>query len=430
MTRYAIAALAALNAVLLASVTALAQVPPRTPQEGYDPEPLEPGADDTVRGRPRPDYDPLGLRVGGFFLYPRASVSGLYRDNIFYRSANEESDFVSVFTPELRLRSNWNAHALNLFADANVVRYADNSDENHTEGRAGFDGRIDVTRSTAVLGNFAYARLAEERSSPDQTAAAEPTRYDKYGPSARLTHRLNRLRVQLGGGITFYDFEDVPAIGGGTINMDDRDRSEAEASLQLGYEIVPNYEAFVRTSYDRRNYRSSRDDAGLDRDSDGWEVVAGLGVELGRVTYGNVFVGYLRQDFDDPILPSIEGIGFGGDVTWNPTQLTTVKFAASRIVEETTLAGAAGALTTRTGVTVDHELLRNLILTAQAQYANHDYDGISRDDDVYGLSTGGDYLLNRNVSLRLRYAYARRDSSAVGGDYSVNSVLLRLVAQY
>ena len=36
----------------------------------------------TVMSRPRPAYDPLGIRVRSFFIYPSLSVGGQYDSNI------------------------------------------------------------------------------------------------------------------------------------------------------------------------------------------------------------------------------------------------------------------------------------------------------------------------------------------------------------
>jgi hypothetical protein len=193
---------------------------------------------------------------------------------------------------------------------------------------------------------------------------------------------------------------------------------------------VLQYEAFVRTAVNNQNCDDRVDDNNIKRDSQGWEVMAGVALDLGGVTYGNVFAGYMSQDYDDPTLKTVDGVGFGGDITWNPTRLTTVQFAIARTVEESTLNGAAGALSTRFRADVDHELLRNVILSANAEYENNDYEGISRDDDIIAVGVGGDYLLNRHVRLRLNYTYQTRDSSVAGTVYDTNTVFLRLVTQY
>ncbi|MBE0530829.1 MAG: outer membrane beta-barrel protein [Rhodospirillales bacterium] len=414
-------------ALMVAGVPGWAQTPPATPQEQMESQP-EPGEHDTVTSRARPEYDPLGVRLGGFFLYPKAEITEFYRDNIFYRDSNKESDFVTVLSPELLLKSNWNNHALNFFAGADVGRHLDNTAENYEDWHAGFDGRVDIDRSFNVSGGFQYAEKHENRSSPtSQTGASEPVTYTEYGPSAAITKRFNRLSMRLGGDLTVLDYKDTTANDGTHLEQDTRDRMETEQNFRLGYEIAPQYEAFVRAAINQREY----DNPGTtNRDSDGWETRAGIALDLGGLMFGNVFVGYMSQDFDDPTLKTIDGASFGGDLTWNPTRLTTAKFLVQRTIEETTLGGAAGALSTLFRAGVDHELLRNVILSANAEYENNDYEGISREDDIIALGAGGDYLLNRYLRLRLSYTYETRDSTAADSDYDTNTVFLRLVTQY
>ena len=103
---------------------------------------------------------------------------------------------------------------------------------------------------------------------------------------------------------------------------------------------------------------------------------------------------------------------------------------ASGEIEETTVGGASGRFVTAFGLRVDHELLRNLILGARINYANQDYEGISREDDVFGGGLNALYMMNRNFQLRAGYSYRERDSDAPGEDFSENLLSLGLRLQY
>jgi hypothetical protein len=417
-------------ASLLYSAVAHAQTPPASPQSRYDPLLREPGPGDTVKSRVRPDYDPAGIRAGAFFIYPKAILTELYRDNVFYEDSDEKSDFATEIAPSVEIRSNWDNHALNVYGALEVGRYLDYTSEDYADGRAGFDGRIDIQRDLNVSGGVDYRRLHEPRSSPDQVGAAEPVEYDVYGPQARLTKRFNRLSVQIGGSATEYDYDDAPATGGGTFDTDDRDRREIEGTARVGYEFAGRYEGFVRGTLNERSYDSTPDSSGVNRDSNGWELAGGITIDFGGITFADIYAGYLSQEYDDPGLPTIDGPSFGANVTWNVTQLTTVTFEASRTIEETTLSGAAGALSSDAQLTVDHELLRNLIVSAGARFNYIDYEGISREDDIAGLGLGATYLINRYFNAGLRYSFTARDSNVANADYETQSALLTITAQY
>ena len=51
-------------------------------------------AGQSVRTRPRPELDPLGIRVGSFRFYPILEIGGRYEDNVFRSPSNEKGDLV------------------------------------------------------------------------------------------------------------------------------------------------------------------------------------------------------------------------------------------------------------------------------------------------------------------------------------------------
>ena len=268
---------------------AVAQTPPEAPGGGQASP--EPGRGDTVTTRPRPEFDPIGVRLGGFFLYPSVGVVERYHSNIFFTDSGAEDDFITVLSPSLVLKSNWNNHALNLFADSDIGFYASNSDENYQDAKIGFDGRLDILRDAKLTGGFTFERAHEDRSSPDQTSAAEPVTFLRYHPKAAFIKRFNRLSTQFGADLIVYDYDDASTSGGATLNMDDRNRHELQGTARVGYEIAPRYEAFVRGSVNDRRYTDDIDDSGFERDSHGWDVAGGLAFDLSGVTSGNLFAG-------------------------------------------------------------------------------------------------------------------------------------------
>src|SRR5688500_12256571 len=76
-----------------------------------------------VTDRPRPELDPLGVNLGGFFLYPRIELDEMFNDNIFATDSGKQTDFITVISPAAELKSNWNNHALNATAGASIGRY-------------------------------------------------------------------------------------------------------------------------------------------------------------------------------------------------------------------------------------------------------------------------------------------------------------------
>jgi hypothetical protein len=383
----------------------------------------------TVTERARPDYDPIGVRLGSFFLLPALSVQESYNSNIFATERNEQSDFITSIEPKLDLRSNWNNHALNLHADTRVVRFADFDNEDFEDYTLAADGRLDVQRDFRLFGGAAHLLRHEQRSSPNNQGGAEPTEYNLTSLNLGAEKQFNRVATRLNAKRDYFSYDDVRTAAGATIDQGDRDREQTEIALRTGYEFTPLREVYLLGAYNFREYDRRTDRNGLRRDSDGYMLAVGAEYDLTGVTFLDAFVGYMAQDYDDPRLRQISGWTAGAKLTWNVTQLTTITGSLARDVEETILNNASGYFATRAELRADHELLRNLLLNASIGYENDEFEGISRDDDYYLAGIGAKYLMNRFLSVSGGYGYRSRESSQAGADFDENVVFLRLTGQ-
>ncbi|MGH8533874.1 MAG: outer membrane beta-barrel protein, partial [Gammaproteobacteria bacterium] len=321
---------------------------------------------ETVTSRQRPELDPLGIRAAGFLIYPSLAVSEQYNDNVLAISGDEVDDFITFITPGVKVNSDWNNHALNFRADANIAKYADNGDEDFEDYAFGTDGRLDITRNQSLFANALYSHRHQNRGDPDDPQGRNQSDYDLYTITGGYSHRFNRLSVRLEGTGAQYDYDNVTADDGSTINQEQRDRTDAIGTLRAAYELRPGYSAFLLGSYNNRSYDQKRDQDGTERSSDGYEVAVGAELALTGVTTGELYVGYRSQFYDDPNLDTIDGVQGGASIYWNVTTLTTITGKVERTIEDTTFrttvdgTPAAGYFRTRYGFIVDHELLRNL----------------------------------------------------------------------
>lgn len=80
-------------------------------------------------------------------------------------------------------------------------------------------------------------------------------------------------------------------------------------------------------------------------------------------------------------------------------------------------------------MTVDHELRRNVVLSAGVSLGEDDYGDIDRVDERFGVSAGVTYFMNRNVGVRGSWNYTEQDSSGAAGnqDYERNTFGISLV---
>lgn len=393
----------------------------------------------SVLQRGRPDYNALGIRAGSFLVYPALDLGEFYDSNVYAIPSGVKSDFYTDVAPSVNVASNWNTNALNFFAGGDIKRYSQLVSENVSNADVASTGRIDILRDIYLVGGLSYRLAHEDRSSPNSIVGqAHPTQYQVAGIGLGYVHEPGRLGLRIDGLTNFYSYDNAQTATGTTIDETDRNRIEYSLKPRLQYEIVPGYHAFVQASGNGVTYQANRDQFGYQRDSSGWEADAGTAVEITRIISGEVFAGYLEQSYTDPRLRPVSGVGFGGNLLWNVTDLDSVRFTLSRTVQETivnnvvgtTVEDASSDLQTSAGVSVEHELLRNVLLNVGATYVEDDFEGIVRTDNTYEANAGARYLLTRVWSAGLDFSYRKRDSNQPVNNYEREIVTARLRTQF
>lgn len=384
----------------------------------------------SVFERARPEYTNDPKRLGSFKFKPEITINEVADSNIYAANTAEKSDFITQVSPGVALESDWSRHALGFNASGDLGFYSDHSRENFGDYSLGASARLDAFRETFFLGSASTSHLHEDRGSPDSVANAKnPTEYNKNDASLSFVRNLHRVALKLDGDYTGYDYQNGKTTAGTVITNSGRDRDEYKITGRVGYEIIPEYEAFIRSALNERNYDAALDATGVNRDSNGYEVVTGTAINLGGKTKGEVFVGYMDQSYDSNSLEDVSGAQFGGNVLWNATGLTSVKTGILRGVQETTISStSSGYIATQYSVALEHEFLYNVLGGVNVSYETDEYEGVgvTREDDITGAGAELRYLLNRNASVIGKYNYTNRDSSAANQDYDRNVLSLGL----
>jgi len=395
----------------------------------------------SVRQRPRPDYEAIGVKAGGFTLYPRVTVEAVHDDNIYAVASGEQSDVIWKVKPEVAARSNWSRNALGAFASASVNRYADFDTENSEEYTLGFNGRLDVERGTYISASAQWQNLIEPRSAitagTPAGATAKPVEYYLWSENLTAVKEFNRLRLTGKLDAKKFDYDDQ----GGAFNQNTRDRDEFYYGGKAEYALSPDTAIFASLVGNTKEYdvdtlgRAASPGvsaivANRARDSEGYVATVGANFDLSQSVRGEVEAGYMEQTFDN--YADLDGFNAKGRVEWFPTELTTLNVAASRSIEDSVAANSGGYIANSASVGIDHELMRNVLLSASASYGKDKYAFIDRDDKRTGFNATGTYLLNRNVGLFLTYSYLKQDSSgaAKASSFSDNKIAASVALQF
>jgi hypothetical protein len=389
--------------------------------------------DVSVLGRPRPEVDPLNIRVGSLIIAPRIDFRGTYSDNIFATESDKESDFITTIAPSVSVSTDWTRHGLSFSAQAADIRYADNESEDRTSYGAELEGVLDVTDESRLFGGIAYEQRFEERGAPEEQDTAEPTDITALALAVGGIRQFSRFAVRVNGAVDSIDYGNARAADGSFINNDERDYTSYGVGTRVGYRVLPGVQPFLEVGYNVRRH----DDA-PSRDSDGYRARAGTTLDFTGVTPGSpgnftgeVFLGFFKQRYDDPELRDPSGLDLGAAVLWNVTGLTSIRLLAERSVAESRQEDVSSYIQTTYGASVEHELLRNLLLEGVVAFTTNEFQG-EGDQDQNDLSVGlqGLYLVNRNLTLGLAYQYRQSAAEQENEDFAANAITAFLRLQF
>lgn len=383
----------------------------------------------SVEERARPEFTPLGLRAGSFVVTPVIGVGLGYKDNVYYTDTNKKSDAFLELTPGVVLTSNWGRHSLSLGAKSTVVQYASETNENTAVLNLNAQGRLDISSAASLAGNLSHETGYESRASfLADPNARKPVKITTTRAGLDLTLVGNRVRFI--GSLNTEDesYDDVASLLGGTIPQGYRDMTGTTVSGRIDYAMSPSVSFFVYGASNQRRY-----DISSINDSDGAIFSVGTSFEIRSLSRGEIQIGTLAQDYKNQSVGKLTNTYYNGKLEWFPTELSTVTAKIGRQYSDTpSVGGSVSALASTAGIAVDHELLRNLILSGDYEHASYEFNGIDRRDTRDTISFGARYLMNRRISLKANVGHQKYDSSGAQAfrNYSDNSVRVALVLQY
>lgn len=398
-----------------------------------------------VTDRQQPEFDPEAVRLGAWLVNSNAQAGLTSTSNVFAASNDETSDTIARIGARANARTDWSNHEIGVEASAFQNEYLDTGNESNSELAMRLRGRLDVTSDFALTA-VGFTEMSSEQRTDFANGAGpdQPIEYGRNGARLEANYRADRVRWSSSVEAAEIDYEDAQfAVIGGELDQDYRDRTELSARSRLSYAITPDFAVFGQASATSSEYDNPQfidnvlvtlpgggqilvDDVERRRDSDRYALEGGIDFELQSLIRGDIAVGYLEERRLDSNLEDIDGLSVDASVQWFPSRLTTVSFDAGRAVRDFGLVEAASATQTRYGARVDHELKRNIILSALARLQDNEYNDIDRTDDISEVGLAGRYKLNKKVHVEAFARHLNRDSSGidVNGDpsYSVDLI--------
>ena len=391
-------------------------VPPSTPQT------------------PPSAFAPIGLRMGDFFWYPRAELDQAYNSNIFATTTGYTYDLITALTSSFDLLSNFSRNSLNLHGGSLLQVYADHPAQNTQDGVLSADGSLDVTAGGALYGSAQLAHQHISYGSPNSPGnIAQPVTYWTNSATAGYVQGGRRFSYEVDLGVTSAQYNAALLDGGGVLPQSSQDATAYSAAVRGSYEIIPDYLGYVRFGTSWYDYWHTVP-GGINPDFSTYRVDLGLQILPRHLISGEVYVGYLVQNFTQSRFGSTSTPDYGGALTWSITPRTTLGFSGVLTFNTGTPgAGLPSAgnsyLSSVFTASANYELLRNLQLGLTGSYINNSFQGITRTDNIFVLGAGFRYQVNRNLFLGGEFSYAEQNSTG-GRPFTQNVFTLRAGTQF
>lgn len=395
---------------LLPSAVAAQQVPPN---QG-------------IADRPRPGFEPLGIDVPGFTLFPTLATDVVATDNFRASNTNRESDVYLVVAPEARLRSDWARHDMSARAYFSRSIHANLTSEDVSQFGTSANGSLDISRESQINFNASFDRKAEGRADLGSfLGTPSPVNFNvfRFGVSGAQT--FNRLGLKAGVAIEKYDFFDVAAADGSILDQDFRDVRTVIGSASAQLEVRSGISALVSAQFDNSSFTNPPSSINeLRRDSSGYTILAGVSLELSSLVFGQIQVGIIDRRYEDPRLKDVRGPSYRANLLWNVTPLTSLRLTGARTIEDTSSTVVAGNTRSEIGLSVDHELYRYIILSGNTAFSHFSPNGPGADGNEFSIAASARYLASKRLSIDSRLRYAQRSSSNASISYHATAATI------
>ncbi len=366
---------------------------------------------------PVDEQDPFaatGFRMGNTEVRMSLEQSFGYSSNVSQNGGGEDGAF-SRTDAALSFSSDWSRHQWQTNFNGSFRKPFDGDATDDISFSADTELRLDMIDGLALVTSGSYSASRQEFTSTTLAPGAVDTPLTQsYGGGVELERADRKLQFSITGSVQRNIFEDADLGGGLTQSQEDQNNNLYSLGLRAGYEMSPVLTPFVEGIYSIRDYDLEVDRNGNRRDSDIFELRAGVEVGLGERAQGEISVGYLSEQFDDPLLDDLTGFTLNGSLNWSPERDSQITLT----------------LGTQTNNSITANENGSLLYNARLDYARQINDRLTFDaftgvqvetnDDrntTFEIGTGLQYWVNRFVAVTGDVEYTSFNSGAANSSF-------------
>jgi hypothetical protein len=372
-------------------------------------------------------FDPIGVRIGDLKLTPYVEEDGGWASNPDQSPGPHRGSAFETTEAGVSLQSDWSRSDVHGQLKGAYTDYFDDPNANSPTSSGTLGGRYDVSRDLTfdAEGRFAIAeQTLASLGLGSGTAVTSHPLVSTYGATLGGAQKFGDLTLALHATIDRTEYQSV-----GTTNLASDDFNDWGLRGRASYRLSEAFSPFVELAVDTRRYDSQIDYSGYDRNSEGWQAVAGATLAFTRQLTGEASFGYGARAYVDPRLQNFGGPVIDASLIWSPTPLTTVTAKAQTTLGDAVAVGASGTLTRTFSLDVAHELTRAFTLGGTASWSGEDYVGIPQRDSTTTFGVRAEYHVSRELVLKASASRQLYQSNTANSNYVADVFMLGLKLQ-
>jgi len=379
----------------------------------------------TVLGRPRPQYDPLGIRVGRFTIRPTISEGGIYDDNLLGRRKGSGSGGLQT-SGAVEAVTDLGTNGIDVNLSADDIRYITGGSQFTNQSRTNYLASVSAYQDAGggrVLLDATAAQLNETLTSLNFPGGSVPQTYQVE--QVRLGYRTTPLLLVWEPFVRFTadNYTNV-AVAQGSLQGNFRNRTTFGGGVVGRYQLAERRNIVVSAEGFGSSY-AQIDPVTGSRDFTGATFLAGIEYGPPAFYQFRALVGFETRQFANRAFKGRTVPIAEAEIVVSPSRRWTLTGTLTRRIDDSADEGSQGFTYTGARGQVDHELRHNILLQGYAQVQDASYLQDGRSETIVGGGAGATWLINRNWRLNGTYEYAHRSSNRAS-PYDESVYLLRV----
>jgi hypothetical protein len=345
----------------------------------------------------------LGEWVPGLKLSPFLSERVDYETNVFQVPSHAQNDVIFKTIPGFVADYTFGAHSLSAGYRAEILRYLDLTDQDTVHHIAAVQLRLDFPRTLINLRDD-FVRTSDPPNTELTGRILSTTNTLKPEAEYRLTPRFST-----GLGYTWrrvrFDEKDIGDL---------IDRDEHIVMPSVYWKFNPLADVGLNFAYGRTVFVTS------DRDYTRYQPTISLRGDITPKLSASLRAGYEWRIPDNSNLESGNGFYAGGDVSYRPTERTSLTLSIDRSIQESTFETTTFYTTSAAQLIAQHQLLPKVLVGARVGGGLNDYSSKQakvngtnafRQDMFLVVGANVEYAIQRWLRVGLEYLRTSRESN-------------------